>query len=244
MADREIDDLMPTLRYASRTESGSSARPTRCPAVAAAAILLALLVGGCDLSLSDLFGGSEPPSSRPSPASETAVTENAARPVVVIETSKGAIRAELWPDAAPKTVANFLQYVEDGHYDGLIFHRVIPDFMIQGGGFDPALSKKPTRDPIKNEARADVPNARGTLAMARTPIVDSATAQFFINVADNAFLNHEDDTVQGYGYCVFGRVTDGMDVVDEIVGVKTGTRNGMQDVPVEPVVIESIRVAE
>jgi cyclophilin family peptidyl-prolyl cis-trans isomerase len=210
--------------------------------VLSAAGLLCVAAGGCDVSVSDFAGKPKRPG--PSPRMEPVVRENADRPVVVIETSRGTIRAELWPDAAPKTVANFLEYAKAGHYDGLIFHRVIPDFMIQGGGFDPAMAKKPTRGPVKNEARSDIQNERGTLAMARTAIVDSATAQFFINLVDNDFLNHRDESVKGFGYCVFGKVIDGMDVVDAIGKVKTGTKGGMQDVPVEPVVIENICVAE
>jgi cyclophilin family peptidyl-prolyl cis-trans isomerase len=125
--------------------------------------------------------------------------------VVVIETTMGTIKAELWPDKAPETVKNFLSYVEDKTYDGTIFHRVIPAFMIQGGGFTADMNQKPTHKPIKNEARSDTPNARGTLAMARTQVVDSATCQFFINHADNQFLNHTNNTPQGFGYCVSAR---------------------------------------
>lgn len=163
-------------------------------------------------------------------------------PQVIIETSMGTITAELWPDKAPVTVDNFIQYAEKEFYDGLIFHRVIDGFMIQGGGFDSAMNQKKTGQQIKNEAQAGVPNKRGTLAMARTMVVDSATSQFFINLKDNAFLNHRDKTAQGYGYCVFGKVVDGMDVVDAIAKVKTGNAGGHQDVPVEPVVIKSVRL--
>jgi cyclophilin family peptidyl-prolyl cis-trans isomerase len=164
------------------------------------------------------------------------------KPVVVIKTSMGTIEAELWPGKAPKTAENFLGYVKKGFYDGLIFHRVIPRFMIQGGGFTPKMKKKDTGDPIKNEARADVPNERGTLAMARTPDPHSATAQFFINLVDNDFLNHKSKTPRGWGYCVFGKVVEGMDVVDKIAKVKTGRHGRFRDVPEEPVVIESIRL--
>ena len=159
-------------------------------------------------------------------------------PMVEMETSKGTVRITLWPDKAPETVRNFLSYVDDGHYDGTIFHRVIPNFMIQGGGFTPDMAQKPTKAPIKNEAKAEVANALATLAMARTNVVDSATAQFFINVKDNAFLNHRDETDQGFGYCVFGEVTEGWDVVEQIKNVPTATKGGYENVPVEPVMIK------
>ena len=161
---------------------------------------------------------------------------------VVIATNYGDITLELDAAKAPITVANFLSYVDDKFYDGTIFHRVIKNFMIQGGGFDQSLSQKRTKAPIKNEAGNGLKNTRGTIAMARTMIVDSATAQFFINTVDNAFLDHRDETVRGFGYAVFGKVTDGMSVVDAIAGVKTGNVNGMGDVPTPaPVVITSIR---
>lgn len=181
---------------------------------------------------------------------EMAETEDAAAevkegaPVVVMETSMGTVRIELWPDKAPVTVKNFLRYTDEKFFDGTIFHRVIPNFMIQGGGFTSEMKKKSTHGPIKNEAKADVKNNRGTLAMARTGIVDSATAQFFINVVDNDFLNHRDETPRGFGYCVFGKVTSGMDVVDKIRKVRTGTVQGYENVPVKPVVIKSMRIAE
>ena len=138
-----------------------------------------------------------------------------ANPIVIIETSEGTIKAELWPDKAPLTVKNFLKYSEKNYYDGTIFHRVIKNFMIQGGGFVAPMTQKKTDAPIKNEAKSDVGNARGTLAMARTGVVDSATSQFFINLVDNTFLNHKNETTQGFGYCVFGKVTEGMDIVDK-----------------------------
>jgi peptidyl-prolyl cis-trans isomerase B (cyclophilin B) len=150
------------------------------------------------------------------------------------------IELELDAEKAPVTVANFLEYVDGGHFDGTIFHRVIPDFMIQGGGFTTAFVQKPTRPPIKNEATNGLANARGTIAMARTNVVDSATAQFFINLKDNAFLNHSGPG-QAYGYAVFGRVTKGMDVVDKIAAVPTGSKGGHQDVPKTDVVIESAK---
>jgi len=164
--------------------------------------------------------------------------------VVVIQTSEGTIKAELWADQAPATVANFLRYADERFYDGTVFHRVISNFMIQGGGLTPDLRRKATHPPIVNEAKPGLKNARGTLAMARTSDVNSATSQFFINVADNAFLNHRDKTPQGFGYCVFGKVTAGMDVVDKIKAVKTGTVSGYQDAPLKPVVIESVRREE
>ena len=157
--------------------------------------------------------------------------------MVVLKTSLGDIKIELDEKAAPVTAANFLQYVRDGFYNGTIFHRVIDGFMIQGGGFDRNFVQKPTRAPIKNEAANQLPNKRGTIAMARTQVVDSATAQFFINVVDNDFLNFRAPTPQHFGYCVFGRVTEGMDVVDKIRQVKTGNRGMHSDVPVENVVI-------
>jgi len=163
---------------------------------------------------------------------------------VTIETTLGTIKAELWADKAPVTVKNFLAYVDEKFYDGLIFHRVIKGFMIQGGGFDAAMKQKATHEQIKNEASADKKNDRGTLAMARTNVVDSATAQFFINLVDNDFLNHRDETAGGFGYCAFGKVIDGMDVVDKIGAVATGRVGRYDDVPVDQVQIKSIRRAE
>ena len=165
-------------------------------------------------------------------------------PVVVMVTSKGTIKIEVDQAKAPISAANFLAYVNDKYYDGTIFHRVIPNFMLQGGGFDPAMKQKSAKAPIKNEAGNGLKNTRGTLAMARTGVVDSATAQFFINVKDNGFLDHKDTSTQGFGYAVFAKVIEGMDVVDAIKSVPTGSKGGHQDVPVEPVVIESVRLAE
>ena len=162
----------------------------------------------------------------------------AKNPIVVIETSMGIIKVELWPDKAPITVSNFLYYVDEKFYDGLIFHRVIKNFVIQGGGFTPDGKNKKGEAPIKNEARADTPNARGTIAMARTYEVDSATSQFFINLKDNFPLNHRDNTPDGFGYCVFGKVIEGMDVVDQISQVETENRGYLRDIPKEPVVIK------
>lgn len=164
--------------------------------------------------------------------------------MVIIKTSKGDIKVKLNEEKAPLTVANFLKYVDDGHYDGTIFHRVIGNFMIQGGGFDKNMVQKPTKAPIKNEAANGLQNKRGTLAMARTSVVDSATSQFFINVVDNGFLDFKSPDPRGFGYCVFGEVVDGMDVVDQIRGVRTTMKAGMQDVPAETVEIISIRRAE
>jgi cyclophilin family peptidyl-prolyl cis-trans isomerase len=158
-------------------------------------------------------------------------------PVVVLETSKGNIEVELNEAKAPVTVKNFLDYVDSHFYDGLIFHRVIDNFMIQGGGFTPDMTQKNGKPPIENEAGNGLPNDKYTIAMARTGVVNSATSQFFINTKDNAFLNHKDNTPQGFGYAVFGKVVKGMDVVDAIGKVKTGTKNGFNDVPVEAVTI-------
>jgi len=159
--------------------------------------------------------------------------EKGGNPVVLIKTSKGDIKVELDKEKAPISVENFLSYVNDGYYNGTIFHRVIKNFMIQGGGFTADMKQKPTKDPIKNEAKNGLSNAKGTLAMARTSVVDSATSQFFINLIDNKFLDHG---TRDYGYAVFGKVIEGMDVVDKIAIVPTG----YQDVPTETVTIESI----
>ncbi len=166
----------------------------------------------------------------------------AKNPVVLMETSLGNVKLELFPKEAPVSVKNFLDYVNSGFYNGTIFHRVIPNFMIQGGGFTAEMKMKQTKAPIKNEADNGLKNQRGTLAMARTMVVDSATAQFFINVVDNVFLNHRDKSPQGYGYAVFGKVVEGMDVVDKIAAVQTGMQKGFQDVPQTAVVIKSMKV--
>lgn len=165
-------------------------------------------------------------------------------PRVRMETSKGAIVIELAADKAPQTVENFLAYVRDGFYDGTIFHRVIPGFMIQGGGFTADMEQKSTRAPIENEADNGLKNTTGAIVMARTSNPHSATAQFFINVNDNAFLNHTAKNSQGWGYAVFGEVVEGMDVINAIVEVPTGNRGPHQNVPVEPVVIESVTLVE
>jgi len=176
-------------------------------------------------------------------AGEKKMTKSA-NPKVVLETSEGKITVELWADKAPVTVENFLRYTNEKFYDGTIFHRVIDNFMIQGGGMTADMRPKDTHEPIKNEAAADLKNDRGTVAMARTQVVDSATAQFFINVNDNAFLNHRDETPRGFGYAVFGQVVEGMDVVDRIKKVKTATAGPHRDVPGTPVVIKSVRRLE
>ena len=164
--------------------------------------------------------------------------------MVKLHTNYGVITIELDADKAPDTVANFRQYVADGHFDNTLFHRVIDGFMIQGGGFEPGMKQKRTRAPVKNEAANGLKNEAYTVAMARTSDPHSATAQFFINVADNDFLNHTAPTPQGWGYCVFGRVTEGRDVVDRIKKVRTGSRAPHQDVPQDDVVIERAELAE
>lgn len=163
---------------------------------------------------------------------------SAANLQVELKTNMGRITLELYPDKAPQTVENFLQYVRDGFYNGTVFHRVIPNFMIQGGGFTTDFVQKKTRASIRNEAANGLKNALGTVAMARTSDPHSATAQFFINIADNDFLNFTAPTQQGYGYCVFGKVIRGMDVVDKIAGIATGNRPPHSDVPLQPVIIE------
>ena len=164
--------------------------------------------------------------------------------MIRMQTSLGDIEIELDTDKAPETSANFLQYVKEGFYDGTIFHRVIDGFMIQGGGLEPGMKEKQTRSPIENEAKNGLKNDRGTLAMARTQDPHSATAQFFINIANNNFLNHSSPTIDGWGYCVFGKVVKGMDVVDAIKGVATTTKGFHQDVPVEDVVINKVEVID
>ncbi len=165
-------------------------------------------------------------------------------PIVVLETSEGAITVKLWAGKAPATVENFLKYVDEGFFDGTIFHRVIDGFMIQGGGFTPDMKQKKTRPPIRNEAAAGLGNRRGTIAMARTSVVDSATSQFFINAANNSALDHRNDTPDGFGYAAFGEVIAGMDVVDRINKVRTGPSGPHRDVPVKPVVIQTARGIE
>ncbi len=175
-------------------------------------------------------------------AAETGPTSG--NPVVLVKTTEGSFKIRIFMDKAPITVKNFLQYVDSGFYKGTIFHRVIDGFMIQGGGFTEKMDRKETREPIKNEASAVLKNRRGTIAMARTGVIDSATSQFFINTVDNAALDHRDDTPRGFGYAVFGEVVEGMDVVDRIGKVKTTTVGPYADVPEKPVVIESVERVE
>ncbi len=193
--------------------------------------LLLVSVSCCALLIQSLSWAAGPEETKPEPKN----------PVVLMKTSEGQIRIELWADKAPETVKNFLRYVDEGFYDGTIFHRVIDNFMIQGGGFTPDMKQKTTHEPVKNEAAAELKNDRGTIAMARTMVVDSATSQFFINVVDNASLNHRDSSPSGFGYAVFGKVIDGMDIVDKIKGVQTGNMGPFQNVPLKPVVIESVK---
>lgn len=187
----------------------------------------------------------EPPQTKPNITKTTPTkTTGASNMKVAMKTTLGTIVLELYPDKAPETVANFVQYVRDGHYNATIFHRVIPGFMIQGGGFTPGMQQKPTRAPIKNEADNGLKNEIGTIAMARTPDPNSASSQFFINVANNSFLNYSAPTPQGYGYCVFGKVVDGMDTVKAIEKVKTSSQGMHQDVPVADIVIENAHIVE
>lgn len=164
--------------------------------------------------------------------------------MIVLHTNHGEIKIKLDHEKAPKTAANFEQYVKDGFYDGVIFHRVIDGFMIQGGGFEPGMKQKETRETIENEADNGLPNNRGTLAMARTPDPHSASAQFFINLSDNDFLNHSGKNMHGWGYAVFGEVVDGMDTVDKIKAVRTTSAMGHSDVPAEDVIIEKAEIIE
>ena len=198
-----------------------------------ALFLLALTLGiaGC--------GASEPGKQTVSTAPAAGQPAN---PRVLIETTQGNITVEVFPGQAPQSAANFLAYVKKGFYDGLVFHRVIPGFMIQGGGMAPDMTEKPNGAPIRNEADNGLKNLRGTLAMARTGDPHSATSQFFINVNDNAFLNHRGKSVEGWGYAVFGQVVDGMQVVDAIVAVPRGNRGPHGDVPIEPIVMHRVSV--
>jgi len=188
-------------------------------------------------------GGDGKPAGSPAPEDTGAQMsfETKGKPLVVLTTSLGDITVELYPDKAPISVENFLQYVKDGFYDGTVFHRVVPGFVIQGGGFSEDGKQKKTRSPIENEAKNGLKNERGTLSMARTSDVNSATSQFFVNLVDNEFLDHG---VRDYGYAVFAKVTDGMDVVDAIAAVPTGDRSGHQDVPVDTVRIVEVTIDE
>jgi cyclophilin family peptidyl-prolyl cis-trans isomerase len=180
------------------------------------------------------------PTPTPSPAAAPKAAPAAGGPTVVLETTMGNITIALDKAKAPVSVDNFLKYVREGHYDGTVFHRVIPGFMVQGGGFDPDMKQRPTHPPIKNEASNGLSNARGTLAMARTNDPNSATSQFFINVVDNPRLDYG---MSGAGYAVFGKVVEGMDVVDKIAQTPTGTKNGMGDVPKTPILIKKAHEA-
>lgn len=208
-------------------------------------ITLVIIAGLVTLFASAAYSlDSKPKAANKQPASrEMKPKKDAGNPTVIMETSMGTIVIELFEDKAPISVKNFLLYVDEKFYDGTIFHRVISTFMIQGGGFTADINRKPTKAPIKNEAGNGLKNTLGTIAMARTNIVDSATSQFFINVVDNNFLDHRDETSNGFGYAVFGKVVKGMDVVDKIKAVKTTTRNGMADIPEAPVTILSVKRA-
>jgi len=177
--------------------------------------------------------------SKSGPESGGPPPQSAANPIVILRTSVGEIELELYPDKAPESVKNFLGYVDERFYDGTIFHRVIKDFMIQGGGYDGGRQKKPTRSPIKNEANNGMKNEVGTVAMARTSVPDSATSQFFINCESNPFLDYREATPEGWGYAVFGRVIRGMDVVEKIESAETEDGDGFRNIPKSPVVIES-----
>jgi cyclophilin family peptidyl-prolyl cis-trans isomerase len=182
---------------------------------------------------------SAPPAEEPA---STAPAPTGTNPMVEMRTSMGTMKIELYPDKAPKTTENFLQYAREGFYDGTVFHRVISGFMIQGGGFTPDMSEKETRPPIENEASNGLKNVRGSISMARTGDPHSASAQFFINTVDNPGLDFTAETVQGFGYAVFGQVVEGLETLDAIRKVSTGSRGGHDDVPMDPVVIESVRV--
>ncbi len=197
-----------------------------------------LLIGALMLGISGC-GASEPGKQTVSTAPAAGQPAN---PRVLIETSKGNITVEVFPVQAPQSAGNFLNYVKTGFYDGVVFHRVIPGFMVQTGGMTPDMAEKPKNAPIQNEADNGLKNLRGTLAMARTGEPHSASSQFFINVADNAFLNHRGKSFEGWGYAVFGQVVDGMKVVDAIVAVQTGNRGPHGDVPVEPILIKRASV--
>jgi cyclophilin family peptidyl-prolyl cis-trans isomerase len=217
-------------------------------AVRAIAVLVVLMVAAVG-SLSCGSGGAAVQGGTTGAASSgastaTSASAGAGNSIVVLKTNKGDITIELDAAKAPVTVANFLAYVKSGQYDGTIFHRVMPGFMIQGGGFTPDMVQKPTQAPIKNEADNGLKNVRGSVAMARTQVVDSATSQFFINLVDNARLDFTAATAAGWGYAVFGKVTAGMETVDAIAAVPTTTKGANANVPQQPVIIESARVAK
>jgi cyclophilin family peptidyl-prolyl cis-trans isomerase len=219
----------------------------------------ALVALGIAVLASSLSFGQAAPSSKVSSAKPSAPAASTSQPTAIIDTTAGKMTCALFPDKAPLGVANFIGLSNGTKdwktptgatkhgvplYDGTIFHRVIPGFMIQGGGMEPGMAEKDTHEPIKNEAKNGLKNDRGTLAMARTNVVDSATGQFFINLKDNDFLNHQPGPASAYGYAVFGKVTEGMDVIDKIAKVKTGVRRPHADVPLEDVVITSVRRIE
>ncbi len=204
--------------------------------------LLNIAFAGILLSAVAPSGAQEKKADEAKPAEETKTETKANIVKITLETSKGNIEIELDAEKAPISTANFVNYAKKGHYEGTIFHRVIPGFMIQGGGFDAEMTQKGTDAPIANESKNGLKNARGTIAMARTNVPDSATSQFFINVKDNANLDYP--SFDGYGYAVFGKVTAGMDVVDAIVGVPTTSKGPHQNVPAEPILIKSAKVAE
>ncbi len=199
-----------------------------------------MLFTGCNAQ----NGGTTKQSTAKETQSKTSGEKMSANPIIKMETNKGTITIELYADKAPISTENMVNYVKDAFYDGTIFHRVIPGFMIQGGGMNPDMSEKTTKAPIKNEANNGLKNDRGTLAMARTNIPHSASSQFFINLKDNDFLNHSSETPQGWGYAVFGKVTEGMDVVDKIAKVKTGSHGPHGDVPLEAVIITKMTVVK
>lgn len=200
-------------------------------------ILLAALLFG------SLIGNTTLAQEQAASAAPAQTTSTASHPMIAIHTNRGLIKVELFQDKAPKSVENFLQYAREGYYDGTIFHRVISDFMIQGGGFTPDMQQKSTRAAIENEATNGLSNTRGTLAMARTPAPHSATSQFFINVQDNGFLDHRSpNSPQTWGYAVFGKVVEGMEVVDDIRFVETTRVGPHGDVPAEPVIIEKVEI--
>ncbi len=198
-------------------------------------VILAVLVG---LSLLVFSFISEKETAK---VDQTQQQKYLSNPQVILETSLGTIVLELYPDKAPISVANFLRYLDSGFYNGTVFHRVIPGFMIQGGGFTEDMNQKKVDAPIKNEAKNGLSNLRGTVAMARTSVLDSATSQFFINTVDNFFLDHQDESTEGYGYCVFGKVIEGLEIAERIQNVPTGTLGYFQDVPKDPVIIKSAK---
>jgi peptidyl-prolyl cis-trans isomerase A (cyclophilin A) len=209
-------------------------------------LLIIIIVAGCAAKTESQTApaNKEQKENQITPVGDDQTMSKLPNSIVILETSKGNIEIELDESKAPISSKNFLDYVNSGFYDGLIFHRVMDGFMIQGGGFDADMNEKETDEPIKNEAGNGLKNLRGTIAMARTNVIDSATSQFFINVVDNSFLDHVDDSQRGYGYAVFGKVIKGMDTVDKIKSVETGSVGGYTDVPVEPIIITKAYVKQ